>query len=184
MNTRTRIATIAAASILATSMGAAAFAEDGSVSQEVEEGQFTASLAEDSSMDKIAFRNTDATSTGHLFVLVDDARGTDVGWTVTLQSMSGFVGTNDEGTIPADGFSIIGYKDPVASVGQPDGVSHGTETGVLTEPKIVMKAEKGAGTGTYQQEIDVSLKVPSQTALGTYTATVTVGTSAAPGGEE
>jgi len=185
MNLKTQFTTIAAASIFALSLGTSALAEN-TVTQVITGGSLTASIA-DATLTPIAFSNEAGTSTGMLQVEVNDARGTDDGWSVTIQSTGGFSGTDDGindvtgKTIPAAGFAITGYDgSPVASPVVATGAVQGTDTGVLTTAHTVMTAAGGGGTGIFTQGVNIELNIPAQTAVGTYVATVTVLTADAP----
>ena len=186
MNLKSKVATFAAASIFALSIGSGALADEAGpkVTQEITGGKFTYSLT-GGTMEEITFDYTqtrDYVTNGALTLTVNDARGTKQGWTVAITA-GAFVydgdapGNND---IPATSFSVT-PGDPTEDAGE--GLTNVTpgRGGTLDDAQTVLSAEVGSGSGAYSQNLPVTLTVPATSPTGTYTATLTVETNTAPG---
>lgn len=164
-----------------------AVAASSSVTQEITGGgNLTASVA-DATMQPVQYSNTQGLTTGELVLSVNDPRGTSVGWSVTIQSGSfvwGGSGNANAHNIPATGFSITSVGTPVMTAGQAVGVGGPrAESGAiasLDQARTPISADAGYGSGAYTQHIPVSLVIPAMSQTGTYTATLTVLTAAAP----
>jgi hypothetical protein len=130
------------------------------------------------------------TVSGDFSIEVDDARGTDAGWTVSV-SASDFVDnrgtpvdTTDDRTIDAgtnfdqSSASVVTHVagDPASGVTPTaNPATLNLETGY-----VVLGATAGNGSGSYTATMPVSLTIPAQTLVGSYSSTVTVTVGTAP----
>lgn len=181
---RSVLGLVGAAAITA-SIGAPAFAAD-TVTQVIKgDGELSASIA-DASLTTINYSNSEVITDGSLTMSVNDPRGTAEGWNVTVAS-SNFVykGASTIGQdIPNKNFSITKVLDPSYVAGQPIdargplAVSEGA--GSLDAARETILANEGSGSGTYGQELPVSLLVPAYSQAGTYTAVLTVSITSGP----
>lgn len=161
------------------------FAQD-TVTQEItgNAGDLSAVVA-DATMSPVAYNNEAQGSTGNLVLSVDDGRGTSEGWHVTISS-SDFVygGASTLGiAIPATGFVITTPGTPVLVLGQPVDGTGGPNAGIggsLNAARETISAEVGFGSGTYTQQLPVTLAIPAFSQTGTYVADLTVLISSAP----
>lgn len=192
MNLRNKVVSFAVASIFALGLGASALAAEteNNVTQVIGAGQFTAYIKNGSTgMEAVSFSNSVQTSDGTLVLHVDDARGDDKGWDVSISS-TGFYKLNgsqreNRESIPAANFQIVSYGDVssptnnnLSAVSQHN---QNRQTGTLDTARDAMKASGGEySNGTFEEDISVQLSIPAQTAVGTYEATITVGSSAFP----
>jgi hypothetical protein len=164
-------------------MALPAMAQD-TVVQEITGEDITASVAS-AVLDPLPYSNLQQVNTGSLTLSVDDARGTSAGWSVQILS-SDFVyqGTSVSGAdIPAANFSITSSSAPALVSGQPidaTGGPYAVDDGALNVAVTTIGANPGFGSGSYTQDLDVSLIVPAQSQTGLYQATLTVAISAAP----
>jgi hypothetical protein len=122
-------------------------------------------------------------------VSADDSRGTGAGWSVTVQG-SAFVYAGAAGgtDIPAAAFVLTSAQQPTWVAGQV--VSLTAANGPQIPPEIVygslaapiktIRATAAYGDGTYSQDLLVTLTIPAQSHVGTYTGTVTTTISATP----
>ena len=153
------------------------------VTQTINAGTRTASVT-DLALGTVNYSHSAQSSTGTMVLAVDDSSGTGAGWNVTVLS-SEFVysGTNGGSAIPAANFSVTAAADATATAGQAvdetSGPNAGT-TGSLDTSRKVLSADANFGQGSYTQDLDVSLSIPGQSRVGTYTGTLTVTVSAAP----
>lgn len=184
MNVRTRIATIATAAVIAVSAAGGAMADSPQVTQKITGGEFTYSLS-DGQMSPITFdyaRTADVSTSGSLTLTVNDGRGTKQGWTVSIAS-GDFIyagdapGSND---IAASRFSV-NPSDPTSVEGEGLAGVTRAQGGALNAAVPVITAASGKGSGKYTQQLPVTLNVPATAPAGTYTATITVSTTLAPG---
>ncbi len=181
-----KIAVVASTAMLALSFGSGALAASDSptVSQQINGGEFTASLG-NGSLSAIDFDYTKSAateSTGSVTLTVDDARGTREGWSVSIQSgafVYDGVATGDH-DIVAENLSVTPGAPEMLAGESVVNVSAGT-TGSLDSSRTVLSAPVGSGSGKYQQNLALTLAVPAYSPTGSYTATITVGTNAAPG---
>lgn len=181
MNLKSKIITFAAASIFALSLGTSVYAEK--VSQEITAGSvLTASLAPDSSLATKPYSHQMQTSDGTLVLRVEDGRGTNAGWSVTLQAgpFNAMPGTNAQ-AIPASGFRLTGGGQLTATAGSPDGIQIGQVNTPLNSAQRVLRADQGKGTGIYSQELQVQLDIPGGQTVGTYQSDVIVNIASGPG---
>lgn len=170
-----------------------AFAAD-SVSQSVTGGSRTATVA-DLGLAPVATAHTAQAVTGTMTLSADDSTGTGAGWNVTeMVSDFAYAGTNGGTAIPAAAFSITSVGAVTSSAGQaidatgtdasPTGPQSANVTtgvsGSLDAAVKVISAGVNYGSGTYAQPINVSLTVPADSRVGTYTGTLTTSITAAP----
>lgn len=190
MNLKNRLATVAAASIFALSMGTAAYAEShtGKVTQEITAGTITYSIV-GTDLETVRYSEIDTTSSGTLQLQVNGHGNLD-GWTLTVQASSPFVYNGDSKNgedLPADHLSLTTANAPVYVAGQQVDSTHGPKavaaggSGSLGSPVSVITSSAGYGSGSYTQDLDVSLMIPAYSQAGTYSGEVTVSTGSAPG---
>jgi hypothetical protein len=147
-------------------------------------GALTAS-AVDLSLPPVAYSNNDQVSSGRVTLVVTDTRGTGSGWSVTVTA-SAFVYSGlapAQPDIPAGSLTLTGAGAPIYVSGQPIGAGGPvatTASGSFNVAGTVIVASPGWGSGTYSQPLDVELTIPGGSAAGTYTAELTITTSAAP----
>jgi hypothetical protein len=181
---------------LASALGAAALlvgaiaipASAGSVTAQITGGGLSASVA-DLSFPSSVYNNAAHDVTGTMVVTADDSRGTGAGWSVTVQG-SAFVFTGAAGgtDIPASAFALTSAEDPTWVAGQlvslvaangpqiPPTIVYGS----LASPIKTIRATAAYGAGTYNQNLGVTLTIPGQSHVGTYTGTLTTTISATP----
>lgn len=141
----------------------------------------TAALDGDSRMDVFTFSETAGISTGTLTIIVQDGRGTNTGWNVTLASGDFVPVSGDAPVIPARGFQVVSDGGITAGIGGIDGISV-VNTGVpLDTGTRILQAGTGAGTGEYAQRLNVQLDIPAWQPIGEYRSEVTVTIAAGPG---
>jgi hypothetical protein len=188
MNLKTRIATIATASILALGIAGGALAEGSTsdVSQKINGGAFSYTIT-NGTLTPITFdytKTSDTVTNGSVTLGVTDGRGTRQGWSVSIQS-SQFVysGSGNGGpanNIPAASLRVTPAAPTMVSGESLSNVTAGTG-GTLDASRLVINAAAGAGSGEYKQNLPLALTVPALSPTGDYVATSTVSTTAAPG---
>ncbi len=174
----------AGAMLVATIAGPALAAD--SVSQSVDEGSRSASVA-DLALDAVAYSHSAQSSAGSMTLTADDSSGTGEGWNVTIVS-SDFVysGDNLGSDIAASNFSLESAAAPVSTAGQAVDATDGPKVpvtspvGSLDSARKTVNASAGFGQGTYTQALGVSLNIPAQSRAGTYTGTLTTTIASAP----
>ncbi len=162
-----------------------AFAAD-SVTQTVTAGTRTASVAA-LTLSDVSYSHSAQTQPGSLTLSADDSTGSGAGWNVTLLS-SDFVysGVNGGTDIPAANFSLEFADAPISTAGQAVDATGGpnvpttSPVGTLDSARTTVDADAGFGLGTYTQALGVSLSIPAQSRVGTYTGTLTTTIAAAP----
>jgi hypothetical protein len=167
-------------------VGATSVFAANTVTETLDGGTRTASIA-DLVLGNVNYSHVNQTSSGTMALSVDDSTGSGDGWNVTVQS-SDFVysGSNDGTDIPAANFSITTSDAPTRVAGQAIDVDNGPKvpvagsTGTLDQARKVIQADASYGSGTYGQDLDVSLVVPGLSRVGTYTGTLVVTISAGP----
>lgn len=150
------------------------------VTQTVTAGTRSASVA-NLALGSVAYGHSDQASTGTMTLTVDDSSGSNLGWNVTILS-SAFVysGGNSGSNIPAANFSLTSAAAPVATAGQAIDPVGGPNVPVISPVGTLDSARKPIqaavlfGKGTYTQSLGVSLTIPADSAVGTYTGTLTV----------
>jgi hypothetical protein len=174
----------AAAALLALAMPVGAA---NTVTQTINAGTRSASIA-DLTMGAVTYSHSAQANTGTMVLTADDSSGSGAGWNVTIQS-SAFVysGPNLGTNIPAANFSITSASGATATAGEsvdaiggPKVPSTFTTPATLDVARKTLQAELYFGEGTYTQNLGVSLAIPAQSRVGTYTGTMTVTISAGP----
>jgi hypothetical protein len=117
----------------------------------------------------------------------DDSTGSGAGWNVTIVSSDfDYAGAFGGVDIAAAGFALTSAALPVATAGQAVDVDPGNgpevsvTSGTLDAARKVISAGATFGSGTYTQLLGVSLNVPAESRVGTYTGTLTTTITAAP----
>jgi hypothetical protein len=182
---RTSVAVVfATAAVLVISMPVGAA---NTVSQTINAGTRTASIA-DLTMGAVTYSHSAQANAGTMVLTADDSSGTGAGWNVTVLS-SAFVysGPNGGTNIPAANFSITSASaatstagDAVDPIGGPMKPVTFTAPATLDVARKTLQALLTFGEGTYTQDLGVSLAIPAQSRVGTYTGTMTVTISAGP----
>jgi hypothetical protein len=185
MNFKSKIATLVLAATVAIGAASPAFADNSSttVVQEITAGTvLKAELLPGSFLNAMPFSQDAQTSKGKLMVKVEDGRGTNEGWQVTLQAQD-FApqGINGAQPIPAKGFNFVNGDSLAAAKGSSNGIQTGTQNVSLGETKTVLKANSGNGTGVYTQGLNVTLDIPAGQLVGKYQSNVTVNITSGPG---
>jgi hypothetical protein len=175
-----------AATLLVGAISIPAFA--GTVTLEITAGGLTASVS-DLDLPSVVYRNEAHDVTGTMVVTADDSRGTGAGWSVTVQG-SAFVYAGAAGgtDIPASAFALTSAQEPTLIAGQPVSLiaANGPQIppeivyGSLATPIKTIRATAAYGAGSYNQDLEVTLTIPGQSAVGTYTGTLTTTISATP----
>lgn len=158
------------------------------VTQQITGGGLTASVA-DLTLPSVSYQNAAHDVIGTMVVTADDSRGTGAGWSVTVQGsafvFSGAAGGTD---IPAANFALTSAQQPVWIAGQAVSLiaANGPQIpptivyGSLETPIKTIRATAAYGSGTYSQDLGVTLTIPAQSYVGTYTGTLTTTISATP----
>ena len=176
--------TLAAALSVTLAMPASAV---NTVTQTINPGTLSSSIA-DLTLGDVSYSHIAQASTGTMVLTADDSSGTGDGWNVTVQG-SAFVysGPNGGTNIPAASFSITGAAAPTMTAGEAVDGSDGpmvpttfTAPATLDSARKTMQANANFGEGTYNQNLSVSLAIPAQSRVGTYTGTMTVTISSGP----
>ena len=154
------------------------------VTQGVTAGGLTATIA-DLTMNSAGYSHSEQLSTSTLRLNIDDLTGSDAGWNVSVQSgdfvWSGAVPAKDIG---AANFEITMANLPVVVLGQavaafPIQPATGS-TGTLDNAITVVTSSAAFGNGSYYQDLDVTLTIPGDSPLGTYTGTLITTISSGP----
>jgi hypothetical protein len=123
---------------------------------------------------------------GTLALSVTDTVG--LGWNVTVQSSSmkysGSFGSTPANDIPAASLSLGTPATPVYVSGQAINATNGPKKvgtgGALSAAIKVINANSGYGTGSYTQNLPLTVSIPANPRQGIYTATLTVTITAGP----
>jgi hypothetical protein len=157
------------------------------VTQTINAGTRTSSIA-DLTLGAATYSHSAQASTGTMVLTADDSSGSGAGWNVTVLS-SNFVysGPNSGSNIPAANFSITSAAAPTSTAGEAVDPIGGPKVpltlitpATLDSARKTLQAELTYGEGTYTQNLGVSLSIPAQSRVGTYTGTMTVTISAGP----
>ena len=134
-------------------------------------------------LSSMSFSNNDHTNTGILKLTANDSSGSTTGWSVTVQSSPfTYSGANNGIGIPAANFSIVSANAPTAVIGQAIDLTRGPKvppigsSGSLNAARTVLKADASFGLGIYNQNLNVNLLIRGGSAIGTYTAFLSVTT--------
>ena len=183
---RRLMASLGAAALLVGAITVPVFA--GTVTAQITAGGLTASVS-DLNLPSVVYGNAAHDVTGTMVVTADDSRGTGAGWSVTVQG-SAFVFTGVAGgtDIPASAFALTSAQQPTWIAGQAVSLiaANGPQIppeivyGSLASPIKTIRATAAYGAGTYSQNLGVTLTIPGQSHVGTYTATLTTTISATP----
>jgi hypothetical protein len=177
---------LGAAALLVGTLAGPAFAA--TVTAEITGGGLSASVA-DLTLPSSSYQNAAHDVSGTMVVTADDSRGTAAGWSVTVQG-SDFVYAGAAGgiDIPASSFALTSAEEPTWIAGQvvsliaangpqiPPEVVYGS----LASPIKTIRATAAYGAGTNSQNLGVTLTIPAQSHVGTYTGTLTTTISATP----
>lgn len=157
------------------------------VTQTINAGTRSASIA-DVALGSVTYSHSAQSSIGTLVLTADDSSGSGAGWNVTVQSSAfvysgAFSGTN----IPAASFTLASASAATSTAGEAVDVTGGPKVpATLTPPVAIdtarktLQADATYGEGTYTQDLGVSLAIPAQSRVGTYTSTLTVTVAAGP----
>lgn len=158
--------------------------ETATITQDVAAGELTYALS-GGTMETMTFDLQHAhprVTNGSIVLTVTDTRGSFTGWTIAVESTPFVYSGRASGAhdIPAMQAVVI-PQTPMVLDGQGlDGIDVPAPARLDTRVPV-LTAATGAGSGSYQQEILIQLTVPPQQPAGTYTASFTVSSSAAPG---
>ncbi len=179
---------LVAAALLVGTLAGPAFAAD-TVVVAVTGSGLTASVA-DLSLTSVPYQNTAHDVSGTMVLTVDDSTGLAAGWNVTIQSSAFvWVGTANGGAnIPASNFALTSAAAPTLISGQVVSATAATgpqvpplsPLGALNTPRKVISATAAYGSGTYAQDLGVTLTIPAQSRVGVYTGTLTTTITSAP----
>lgn len=184
---RPRVATaLTLAAVMATTFVLPAGAVN-TVTQTVNAGTRSASIA-NLTLGAVNYSHSAQTSTGTMVLTADDSSGTGAGWNVTvLTSDFVYTGSNSGTDIPAANFSATSASAATATAGESVDLIGGPKVPLTFLPPMTLdvarktlQAELTYGEGTYTQNLGVSLAIPAQSRVGTYTGTLTVTISAGP----
>jgi hypothetical protein len=181
---------VGTAGLLAGSLAGPALATD-TVTQTIVAGGLLSASVANLSLPDVEYDYVTHDVSGTMVLTADDSRGTSLGWSVSIQG-SAFVytGTAEGGIdIPAANFALTSAEEPTLIEGQPvDSTAstgpqipiEGLAVGSLDTPIKTIRATAAFGNGTYSQNLVVTLTIPGQSKIGTYTGTLTTTISATP----
>ncbi|MBI5949961.1 MAG: WxL domain-containing protein [Chloroflexi bacterium] len=185
LDIRRRTLIVLSGALAAVAIVGSAFAAD-TVTQTLSAGTRTASVA-NLTLTAATYSHTQQSSTGTLTLTADDSTGSGAGWNVTIQSSAFVYSGSYSGTdIPAANFALTDAAAPAATAGQAVDATNGPKVpatspvGTLDSARKTVQANAAYGQGTYTQALGVSLTIPAQSRVGTYTGTLTTTISAAP----
>jgi len=140
----------------------------------------------------VSYSTSAQPSSGTMTLTATDGSGTNAGWNVTIQASdfgwsAGGTGAVGGTAIPAADFSLTSAAAPtLTDGGQPVDPTGGplvpatSPLGTLDQPRKVMQANPGFGSGSYAQTLGVRLDIPARSTAGTYTSTFTVSITSGP----
>jgi hypothetical protein len=103
------------------------------------------------------------------------------GWSVSMAASAfTYIGSTPGSSIPANSLTLTTGGPTSVISGDGTGVAPTSVTGGLGTTRKVISAQPGAGNGTYEQSLGVSVTVPGGTTVGSYRSTITVTAAAAP----
>ena len=159
------------------------------VTQAITGSGLTASV-DDLTLASVAYQNAAHDVTGTMTLTADDSTGSGAGWNVTIESSAFvWVGTANGGIdIPAAKFALTSAAAPTKISGQAVSVALSTgpqvpptsPLGSLATPRKTLVATAAYGSGTYTQDLGVTLTIPAMSRVGTYTGTLTTTITSAP----
>lgn len=185
MNVKSKIATLVLAATVAFGAASPALANNASttVTQEITAGTvLKAELLPASYLTAMPFSQDAQVSQGKLMVKVEDARGTNAGWQVTLQAQEfSPQGINGAQAIPGENLKFVNGDGLTANKGSANGIQTGTQNVSLGQSKTVLRANKDNGTGVFTQGLNVTLDIPAGQLVGRYQSNITVNITSGPG---
>ena len=179
---------VGTAGLLAASLAGPAFAAD-TVTQEIIAGGGLSASVENLILPPVGYQNADQDVPGTMVLHMDDSRGTSAGWSVTIMASEFVYSGAASNNIPAANFALTSAEQPIWIAGQavdltdstgPQIPIEGIVFGSLAAPLKVTRATAAYGNGTYMQGMVVTLTIPGQSPVGTYTGTLTTTISATP----
>jgi hypothetical protein len=103
------------------------------------------------------------------------------GWSVSVKAGSfTHSGSAPGSTIPASSVFLATTGAPSVISGDGTGVAATGTAGELATNRKIISAQPGRGSGTYQQDLGITVTVPGGTTVGSYRSTITVTAAAAP----
>jgi len=184
---RPRIVTALTVGAVLSAMLALPASAANTVTQTINAGTRTSSIA-DLTLGAVSYSHSAQSSTGTMVLTADDSSGSGAGWNVTVLS-SDFVysGVNGGTDIPAASFSVTSASGATSTAGEAVDATGGPKVpaafsapATLDSARKTLQADATFGEGTYTQDLGVSLGIPAQSRVGTYTGTMTVTISAGP----
>lgn len=172
---------------LALGLSGSAFAStSGQVSVDVVAGPMIYTIS-DLELEPVFYSDEQGATFGTIQIQVN-GNGNVSGWQMTVEATEDFAyeGTaEDARAIPASNLSLTQAQAPLHTAGQIIDTTYGpvatSSSGSLGTALPVVISAAGYGSGSYTQNLDVSLVIPAHTKVGTYTGAVTVSASSAPG---
>lgn len=157
------------------------------VSQTVNPGTRSASVG-DVTLGAVTYSHSAQSNTGTLALTADDSSGSGEGWNVTvLSSAFAYSGSFGGSDIPAANLSLTSASAAASTAGEAVDAIGGPKVPLTLTPPVTLDtarktlhAELTYGEGTYTQDLGVSLAIPAQSRVGTYTGTLTVTIAAGP----
>ena len=177
---------LALAAVLGATLAMPASAAD-TVTQTINAGTLSSSIA-DLTLGDVFYSHSAQPSTGTMVLTADDSSGSGDGWNVTvLSSDFDYVGLNGGTDIPAANFAITSASVATSTAGEAVDATGGpkvpagfTTPAALDSARKTLQADANYGEGTYTQDLGVSLSIPAQSRVGTYTGLLTVTISSSP----
>lgn len=154
---------------------------DNSVTATVKPGELTSSIT-GANLGEADYSFVAETLEGDFAVAVADARGSDTGWNVTVQSSPFEYDGNSEHAADIEASNLNVTPDaPVWVAGAEAEELELGSLGNLASARKVLSAPDGAGQGSYTQNLSAILTVPAMSSAGQYTASLTVTANDGPG---
>lgn len=169
------VGTLAAVSLL---IAPAAIAADSTATVEVAPGVIT--LTPGAADLTLQTANAVKSTAGVMALTVDDATGTEAGWTIAQKLSGDFMHSTTGDTIPAANLDVTSVtnvsKTAGADMSAPAADAAAITTGAnvdLAAGGTVLTAATGQGEGNYTAQVGLALEIPAYQPAGTYTATLT-----------
>lgn len=176
----TLLGIVGAALITTTMLSGASAANSADVSVRVsapDNGVLSASIT-GARFQEVKYRAGDSfqNSVGDFVVTATDTRGVGSGWVVTIAGKGDFTDQNGSGNaIKLSALSLqAGTVQGADAYSKVNGIATGAVAAMSQSEQAIMKAEKGAGVGTFTNGIKGTIAVPDGTLVGTYQTTLTV----------
>jgi hypothetical protein len=173
------LAALALGALLVIPAGAQEQHDQAEVNFTLEGGDFAASIT-DASMTDATFAATDMSTTGEVGISVEDLRGGDGNWTVSLQA-DPFEQTEGTGLIDAENLSAEAGSDEDGT-----GLNGDANVSYSAAENLSSESEIASGTnahGTVSWTNALNLNIPEATQAGEYSSTLTLTSNVAPSGE-